>query len=73
MGETSDAARSRMIQTRTVVETMITVSPDGCTTVKTTKTIDYFVFKESRHLTGNQGVMLCLKLNPNKPWNPQSK
>lgn len=54
MEETSDAARSRMIQTRTVVETMITVSPDGCTTVKTTKTIDYFVFKESRHLTGNQ-------------------
>lgn len=54
MEETSDAARSRMIQTRTVVETMITVSPDGCTTVKTTKTIDDFVFKESRHLTANQ-------------------
>lgn len=33
---------------------MTTVSPDGCTTVKTTKTIDDFVFKESRHLTANQ-------------------
>lgn len=54
MGETSDAASSRMIQMRTVVETMTTVSPDGNTTVKTTKTIDEFVLKESRHLTANQ-------------------
>lgn len=54
MRETSDAARSRLVQMRTVIETMTTVSPDGFFTVKTTKTIDQFVLKESRHLTANQ-------------------
>lgn len=54
MGETSDEAKARLVQMRTVVETFTTVTPDGITTVKTTKTIDEVVRKESRQLTTNK-------------------
>lgn len=54
MGKTSNEAKARLVHMRTVVETFTTATPDGITTVKTTRTIDEVVRKKSRHLTTNR-------------------